>query len=78
MALASKSFIVRHNVKNSNKLDFRVVLKLNNTRLNLVSIYYSDRENITSTFNTWVKELNAFFSTYNLPNLSLSLTFPED
>lgn len=78
MALASKSFTVRHNVKNSNKLDFRVVLKLNNTRLNLVSIYYSDRENITSTFNTWVKELNAFFSTYNLPNLSLSLTFPED
>lgn len=78
MALASKSFIVRHNVKNSNKLDFRVVLKLNNTRLNLVSVYYSDRENITSTFNTWVKELNAFFSTYNLPNLSLSLIFPED
>lgn len=78
MALASKSFIVRHNIKNSNKLDFRVVLKLNNTRLNLVSVYYSDRENITSTFNTWVKELNAFFSTYNLPNLSLSLIFPED
>ena len=33
MALASKSFIVRHNVKNSSKLDFRVVLKLNNTGL---------------------------------------------
>lgn len=78
MALASKSFIVRHNVKNSSKLDFRVVLKLNNTRLNLVSVYYSDREAITSTFNDWVKELNALFSTYNLPNLNLSLTFPED
>lgn len=78
MALASKSFIVRPNVKNSSKLDFRVVLKLNNNRLNLVSIYYSDREIITSTFNDWVKELNALFSTYNLPNLNLSLTFPED
>lgn len=78
MALASKSFIVRHNIKNSNKLDFRVVLKLNNTRFNLVSVYYSDRETITSTFNTWVKELNALFSTYNLPNLNLSLTFPKD
>lgn len=78
MALTSKSFIVRHNVKNSSKLDFRVVLKLNNTRLNLVSVYYSNREHIMSTFNTWVKELNALFSTYNLPNLNLSLTFPED
>lgn len=78
MALASKSFIVRPNVKNSSKLDFRVVLKLNNNRLNLISIYYSDREIITSTFNDWVKELNALFSTYNLPNLNLSLTFPED
>lgn len=78
MALASKSFIVRPNVKNRSKLDFRVILKLNNTRLNLVSVYYSDRENIMSTFNNWVKELNALFSTYNLPNLNLSLTFPED
>lgn len=78
MALSSKSFIVRPNVKNSSKLDFRVVLKLNNTRLNLVSVYYSDKETITSTFNDWVKELNALFSTYNLPNLNLSLTFPED
>lgn len=78
MALSSKSFIVRPNVKNSIKLDFRVVLKLNNTRLNLVSVYYSDKETITSTFNDWVKELNALFSTYNLPNLNLSLTFPED
>lgn len=77
MALASKSFIVSTNVKNSSKLDFRVVLKLNNTRLNLVSIYYSDRETITSTFNDWVKELNALFSTYNLPNLNLSLIFPK-
>ena len=78
MALSSKSFIVRPNVKNSSKLDFRVVLKLNNTRLNLVSVYYSNKETITSTFNDWVKELNALFSTYNLPNLNLSLTFPED
>lgn len=78
MALSSKSFIVRPNVKNSSKLDFRVVLKLNNTRLNLVSVYYSDKETITSTFNDWVKELNALFSTYNLSNLNLSLTFPED
>jgi hypothetical protein len=78
MALASKSFIVRPNVKNRSKLDFRVILKLNNIRLNLVSVYYSDRENITSTFNNWVKELNALFSTYNLPKLNLILTFPED
>lgn len=78
MALASKSFIVRPNVKNHSKLDFRVILKLNNTRLNLVSVYYSDRENIMSTFNNWVKELNALFSTYNLPKLNLILTFPED
>lgn len=78
MALASKSFIVRPNVKNRSKLDFRVILKLNNTRLNLVSVYYSDRENIMSTFNNWVKELNALFSTYNLPKLNLILTFPED
>lgn len=78
MALASKSFIVSTNVKNSSKLDFRVVLKLNNARLNIVSVYYSDRETITSTFNDWVKELNILFSTYNLPNLNLTLSFPED
>lgn len=78
MAIASKSFIVRTNVKNSSKLDFRVIMKLNNTRLNLVSVYYSDKETIIDIFKDWVNELNSLFKTYNLPELNLSLTFPKE